>query len=314
MRHRQLGVLVIALVAVLVTVVANLRPTIIQGSAQSAPVPGIPAVGDCVLDALGGSLLASANETATSRSSHYSRQQIGPCAGARYGEVVAVMRTPRAPVMAGDATSRYLEDPNMDSCYLSTPSYLGLPAGSVSTYWMPNLRRTSVMSAPTIRQQAAGQQWVACVVGLPPPNGSAGPVIGSSYNSSLRDALHTGSQRDHLGSCLESTDRELDSGTDCGLPHALETFAFGSTNGLPVSRTALQESCGQLVRRLTGLPDPTAGGQLVIDMYVGQGSAADNAEPQIPADTVLQCGVAAADNRRLSGSLIALGTQPIPWA
>lgn len=316
MTQRRLGLLVIGLVAMVVTVVANLRPTSIDGSARSAPVPPMPTVGDCVLDPVSLSSLTSARNAAVAPSfgRSYPRQQIAPCTGARYGEVVTVIRAPRAPVMAGDASNRYVEDPNMDSCYRSTPRYLGLSAGPVSTYWEPFLRSTSAISAPSIRQQAAGQQWVACVMSLAPTDGATGQVLRRTYTSTLRDAVHTGASRDALGSCLEFADRELDVGSDCARPHALELFAFGSTGASAVDRTELQATCLQLVRQVTAMPDPTAAGALRLDMYVGQASAADDAEPAVPADSALQCGIVAVGQRALTGSLIALGSQPIPWA
>jgi len=310
------------MVAFLMAVIANVRPHIVAGAAQAAPVPGPPAVGDCVLDPVpvsawvwSSSPLESTNITATTSAADmsYPRQQMQPCSGPRYGEVVAVIANPHAPVVAGDAANSYIGDPNMDSCHSSALQYLGL--ATPPAHWEPFVQSTSAMSRPSIRQEAAGQHWVACVVGLRPSAGTPGPAAGRLYASSIRDAFHTGHERNQLGSCSPAIDWELPAGfSSCGLRHSLELFAFGSTGEHPMTRSALELSCQLLVRELTGIPDPTAGGALSIQVHAQILNATDIPTSQIPGNSGLQCGVITTGSRKLTGSLLALGRQPIPLA
>jgi len=111
--HRQRGLVVIGVAVVLVAVVAGLRPHLVTGSAQAVPVPGPPAVGDCVLDPLGPpaefNVIAASGGTVPV----YPAQQIRPCTGTRYGEITAVIPVPRPTVVkVGERGGRYLDDPN----------------------------------------------------------------------------------------------------------------------------------------------------------------------------------------------------------
>ncbi|SDP33492.1 hypothetical protein SAMN04515671_3771 [Nakamurella panacisegetis] len=49
------------------------------------------------------------------------------------------------------------------------------------------------------------------------------------YNSSIRNALHTGQQRDQLGICTPALDWNGDQAIDCSQPHALEYLAYGDS-------------------------------------------------------------------------------------
>ncbi len=62
------------------------------------------------------------------------------------------------------------------------------------------------------------------------------------------------------------------------------------------------------------MPDPTAAGALSIQIHVEDGSSAAITTPQVPAHAGLACGIATTGERKLRGSLLALGRQPIPWA
>ncbi len=185
----------------------------------------------------------------------YPAQQIHPCSGTRYGEVVSIIAAPGPTVVRGPADGRYLEDPNLGGCYLVALRYLGMTTQPVLRYWQPNLQFTAALSRPSPRQEAAGQHWAACIV---KPTGVmyAGPPD-QQYGSSIRDALHTGRERDQLGSCVPTDDRNAGGG--------------GSYCGGPITTA------------------------------------------QVPAHSYLVCGVTPG-SRKLRGSLIALGQQPIPLA
>ncbi len=322
--RQRVGLVVIGVAVVLVAVVAGLRPHLVVGAAQAVPVPGPPAVGDCAVDPLPGPVRGpqpGAPVTATSGGTVpvYPAQQIQPCTGARYGEITAVIAAPRRTVVKGDTDNLYLDDPNQNSCGPTAVQYVGVATQPILRFWQPFLQVDIGMSSPSPRQKAAGQHWAACIVTLPPPDSGPNPTTQTPapprYGKSIRNALTTGEQRDQLSLCLPSTDWN-DSFTigGCRQPHALELLAGGDSGDHPVTRVQVEKTCQQLARQLTAMPDPTAAGALSIQINVQDGSSTTITTPQIPAHSNLACAVTATGHRKLRGSLLALGRQPIPWA
>jgi len=308
---------VIGVAVFLVVVVAGLRPDLVTGAAQAAPVPGPPVVGDCVLDPVPGPpMRALVTDASGGTVPVYPAQQIRPCTGTRYGEIAAVIAIPKPTVVQGGG-GRYLDDPNQTSCAFAAAPYVGARTQPIQGFWQTYLQITSGLSRPSALQQAAGQRWAACIVTLPPsdpaPATATAPApAGSRYGSSIRNALHTGQQRDQLSSC-PALDVRANGG--CWQPHAVEILAGGDSGAHPVARVQIEETCRQLVRQLTAMPDPTAAGALSIQTYVeGNSSSAAITTPQVPAHSGLTCGVTTTGSRKLRGSLLALGRQPIPWA
>jgi hypothetical protein len=173
------------------------------------------------------------------------------------------------------------------------------------------------MFGPTARQQAAGQHWAACTVSPQPPGPWVDPELPPAprFSGSLRDALHTGIERDQLGYCSVAADLLSGGGpSSCRQPHASEVLGWGETGERAGSRRSFQLSCAQVVAQLTGLPDPTAGGQLLPVMTAMDDSSTALRDPEIPAHSYLVCAVATKNGRKLAGSLLALGRSPIPWA
>ena len=320
MTRRALGLLVIGIVLALVAVVSNANPRPVSGTATAAPVPGAPAVGDCAADVLPSASMTSDSVTAGTRGSVpvYPKVRFQPCSGIRYGEVVEVIGVPVPTVLEGDDSDGvYLDDPNLTACFLAGQSYLGMSAQPLFGNWYPPLMTTAALFAPTSRQQAAGQRWVACVVAPRNPGSWADtdPPPAPRYGSSLRDAVHTGNERDQLGYCSVDSDLVSAGGpSSCRQPHAFEVLGSGQTGDRAVGRRSFQTSCEQTIAQLTGLPDPTAGGLLVPVLDAVDDRSAAVTDPQIPAHSDLICAVATTGGRKLSGSLLALGRNPIPWA
>lgn len=250
----------------------------------------------------------------------YPTQQILPCTETRFGEITFVIGTPKLAVVKGDADNRYLDDPNEHICFRAAWQYVGLSAEPILGLWQPAIQYTVALSRPSIRQRAAGQHWAACIVTLRPPDSRSTPTAKTPatphYGTSIRDALNTGQQRNHLSTCIPAPDWNGDVNADaCEAPHALEIMAFGESGDHPVIRTHLELTCQQLVRRLTGMADPLAAGALSIQMYVrGINTSGPITTPQVPAHSGISCGVTTTGNRKLRGSLLALGRQPVPWA
>jgi hypothetical protein len=176
------------------------------------------------------------------------------------------------------------------------------------------------MSSPTPQQKAAGQHWAACIVTLVPPDSTAtvqNPAP-PQYDKSIRDALHTGEQRDQLGTCLPTTDWNDNYNNftvdGCRQPHAREILGSGDSGDHPVPRTQVEASCQQLAGQLTAMADPTAAGALSIQINVRDNNSAVITAAQVPAHSNLACAITTTGHRKLDGSLLALGHQPIPWA
>ena len=106
-----------------------------------------------------------------------------PCAGARYGEVIAVIHDGRSPdrITAATLTTTHpmgqapSDDPTLRSCDAALNPYLGLPPGpdgdgvDAVDGWSYTGLVIPAPVGPDNRQRAAGQHWVACVlIGLDP--------------------------------------------------------------------------------------------------------------------------------------------------
>ena len=132
------------------------------------------------------------------------------------------------------------------------------------------------------------------------------------YSGSLRDALHTGNQREVLGFCGSGPDWTTGYESVCTTPHDFQVLASGVVGGGDISHDELQRTCVQVAQKLTALPDVTAAGALAIEVQSieNTGASFDVAGRQVAAK--LGCGIGTAGSRRLAGSLVALGDLPIP--
>ena len=311
--RQRAGLIVISVVLLSVGVIAGHRTHLVAGSAQAAPVPQPPTVGDCVVDPIPVGVVLTTGSGGTVPS--YPAQQVQPCTGLRYGDVAAVIPSP-APTVAtpGSAGSTSLTDPNMDSCLPSAQRFLGIGTATPAFgYWFPSLGTALSLAGPSARQRAAGQHWAACVVAPSFTDGSGVPTS-RRYGSSIHHALHTGVLRDQLGNCASSLDWLGGRVGDCARPHLLEQLAYGTSGARPVDRSQVASTCRQMVGRLTGMPDLTAGGALVVLIYAQDDKLTAINSAQIPPNANLACGIASTGTQILGGSLIALGRQPVPWA
>jgi hypothetical protein len=246
------------------------------------------------------------------------QQRVQPCSGRRYGEIVAVIDTPgRLAVRGSDTDGQYLDDPNWDRCHRTIRDYLGIPGQPLSGTWEVSVMVTVALFSPTSRQQSAGQHWASCVVSPQTVDGGA-TTIGSSsaeYDGPLRGALHTGNERNRIGYCAVSAD--LTAGvesTSCGTPHVLEVFGYGASGNRPVTRGQLETTCRRAVEQLTGDPDRDHADGLRTVVGITDGAGVPIIGTRIPEHSDVVCALAATGGRKLTGSLLALGRQPIPWA
>ena len=320
---RVAGVLVIGFALLALLVVPNLGSRVVSGIPVPAPVPGPPAVGECVTSAGPSSWEPVQITTTLSGPSSYTYPQLpmGPCVGARRGEVVSVLLNPRKPaVTAGNEpgfSPLSVNDPNRDACYSAIEKYAGLSAVQPlqpSPYWYISVPMSATASTPSRRQQADGQHWLACIASLRPHDGLGGDPP-EPYGFSLRNLFVSGAHRDQIGWCITDTQHaDTSPAASCTGLHVGEIFAAGGLVAQRVSRAELTKGCRSIVERQTRLPDVTAGGHLAIQVMITDQDGRSVSSATVPIGATTLCGIGVTGNRRLQGSLLLLGHQPIPWA
>ncbi|GGL94127.1 hypothetical protein GCM10011594_12500 [Nakamurella endophytica] len=261
----------VALVACLALSAWARIPT--ASSPLAEPVAGPPTVGSCL------GLPAGTVDTGAAASVY------GPCTGRHLGEVVAVVAAEPAGASAAGAHG---------VCAGRSPyRYLGLrDDGTLDGSWLPSLAAAYRSVVPDRRQWAAGQRWVACLM-VPAPTAPGAPP---SYRGVARDAFGSGRLPAVYATC---TDRPGRDPLPCTAPHRTETVATGAGRVATAGATAgLVASCGRFLRRVTGMADPAAGGQLAVRVTVDGGTAT--------------CGIVS--TRPLDSTLVGLGGGPLPWA
>ncbi len=303
-------VLVVVLLAVVVA--SGLSQHRVPGSPQAVPVPGPPALGDCVV--------APIRSTDSTRREPdkvfaYPARETSNCSGTRYAEVIAVIADPSKPKILRNTDSSFaIEDDNSEQCYLAALRYLGLPVSGIPTSsdfdaWRVGTTLSIQVFAPSVRQAAAHQHWVACSLGLPPGQDKSGEW--QHYTGSLRNAMIAGTRRDAFGICLVGSGEQWEMA--CSEPHATQEIAFGAVGKTAVSRSDVEQNCRRAISTVTGLSDITAHGalEMTLGIYGTQGGPISGAS--VPARSFVVCSLRTTGTRKLAGSLIALGTRPIPW-
>lgn len=314
-QRRWVGLIAVMLGLLAAVVVPLAAGQTVPGAAEAVPVPGPPAVGDCVgqrfdpaWDLVGGN----------SAQYRYPELDVGSCSEAHYGEVVQVIPRPTTPRVGVDSGGSYsVQDKNMDACNQAAGRFVGRDGAAPGStllfgYWSDVMIAPAVVLTPTGRQQAAGQHWLACATYLfDSLDGGQRSLV--KYQGSLRSAQTTGASRDHLGYCPDNADWNHVTSMSCRKPHRGEIFGIGGIS-TDVPRTTLTQSCTKLVSQaMKGTALGRSGG-LVVAVQAATGADGKTASgATIPAGSTAQCGVLTTGGRMLKGSVIALGTEPIPW-
>ncbi|GAA2011459.1 hypothetical protein JL107_07040 [Nakamurella flavida] len=295
--RRRLGLLVVAM-SVLLAVIVPQATRAVSGTAQAAVIPGAPAVGDCLLQRIS---LRNGYETTTGFTAPTA--QIAPCDGARFGEVVGL--TPARGITRSE---------RLQGCGASARDYLGAgdPADATGP-WMPSIRSGVVLAGPDDLQRAAGQDWVACVVDLSPFGTDTDT---GTYDGTARGGYDGGRLPSAFALCRSGRDVIDAADIPCTQAHAVEVLA--STFDVPATAAAtLGRTCDALARRLTRMPDVTAGGRLEVVVNSGYVGADGTLYPGADADghvSLAQCLIGVVGPETLSGTVIGLGDAPVPWA
>lgn len=312
--RRRIGLLLIAVVLLVAVAVPVAAGRTIAGVAQSAPVPQAPTVGECVGQKFSGGWDVIGDDASQYR---YPGLVVGDCRRAHYGEVVAVITHPTAPKVTVEANVHTVDDQNVDACLEAARRYQGNDAAPATStplfgYWVLISDATAVPLAPITRQRAAGQHWLACATYLPDVSteNMKSPV---AYQGSLRGARSTGVGRDYWGDCPDQLHWNQMSFSGCSYPHHGEVFGGGALSQT-TSRAALTTSCARLVAQISKNADLVRDGRLSVSVQATNPNSETVSGPTIPTASSIECGVVTTGDRALTGSLIAIGTGPIPWA
>lgn len=315
--RRWSGLLIVFLVVLAAAILPTVGGKKTAGIARSAPIPGPPAVGDC---------LQVREDNTDSWNSNtdpvYPVQRFAACQAGRFGEVVAIIPDARVAdrsIARPPSPDRSVlnDDPNATTCRDAVWRYVGLEVTAehrpvLAADWQPVAVVGIAPSAPSAIQQAAGQRWVACVL-------FAGDRTGASvlYTGSAMGSFTNGKVPSAFALCLDSADIQNAGPVACGRPHPVEAFGATSTDKSGLTQASLNRSCLRLAHQLTGMSDPTAGGTLLVTAVAvheavdgtaveGLGSATDDTG-------FAACLTAAQTGKTLAGTLLGLGARPIPY-
>jgi hypothetical protein len=286
MDRRLTGLVALLAAALLVVGAAAAGRSSVPGVAAALPPDPPPAVGACVVEPFPGTEIGGPGIAPRTPA-----VSVGRCDTLHHGEVILVVDLTGAVIMDGT-----------DECASSPDAYkfVGVDDRAVDT-WVgaPDVHLVSIV--PDGRQAAAGQQWVACAIGTragSPP-----------YAGSLRDVYGTGTPPAALGSCTAGDDPLTGSRVACTAPHAAELFARYRPRETAPDDSTLARSCAALVAGWTGVPDLAAVPGLTVQV---------TREAPLSPDTgrggLIACAVAVDDGRSLTGSLLSLGGDPLPWS
>lgn len=298
-----------------------------RGEASTAPLPGPPAVGDCLLRepaalptgpalavpevASDGGVTDSATLPAVSVASLGTAP--GGCAGTVLGEVVAVL-TDRAAVT--EALTRSSGAERDARCRAAAVDYVGLrtvdgtarlrgaPPDQAALDWSPALPITTRWVGPDRLRRQAGQLWMACVLT---------PASAQRYRGTVRGTMGAGVPPSAYGLCWPTVDlAAVPRPVDCAGPHRGQLIATASL-AEPASAdfAAVLASCRDVTARLMLRDDPEGSGDLVV--------RTDPAEPPptrrfTQGPITVACFVASADGRELDETLLGLGESAVRYA
>ena len=300
MKRRPAGMLLIVAVTVAALAVAGATNRTRPGTPVAAPPPGPPGAGNCLTSPITGLDRTSVVPPGVTST-------FGDCVGARFGEVVAVWTDRLPPLFGAPDAGTPVQQASMTRCQAAASSYVGVPAAATSGLWQSPVVLTTSLVGPSRRQLAAGQRWLACVVGLG----------GSALSGSLRDAMAVPARARPLTQCVPTpnwSERRVVACTTVHLAEVLGELETGDRSGL--TETQLDATCRTLAAAVTRMPDPDQGGLLqteTVAWHYGEGGV-----PVSGFDAAryghAQCIIKARFPRKLGGSLTALGSGPVPWA
>ena len=269
----------------------------VPGTPVAAVIDEPPAVGSCVGDisypdpAVADRTSARALPVAT----------VVPCSGEVAGEIISVVPRRAAPVVS--TLGEY--DQANPSCRSQVEKYLGTTATTViaGVEWNLNIDVDVTTVGPNAHDRAAGRTWSACVLSADNQIYPATP---------LRSSWQSGTLPDAFGLCWAENLVQRGVPTNCTAPHRTQQIGYGfvsdaSDDGSGIVSSASPDEvlagCRKLAAAVMKAPDPTRGGDLAVQVVDDSSGA-----------PYVQCAVTVVGTRKLTGSLIGIGSRPLPLA
>lgn len=302
MHRRAVGALVVIVTIFGAMVASSLIGRPVAGFASAERIPPVPQVGDCLTEAEPGW-----GERLRRGGAALPFVPTAPCAGARLGEIITVY-----PDWVEAAAVSLNENPPAVACVTDALVHVGGPgsdAPATAQAWQRTVSVLGTLVGPDARQRAVGHRWAACLAYPSQFEGVAPQVV----NGSLRGAGR-GPDAPLFAVCTDDDQGAIGQFRPCGVPHRSELLGSRPLAGT-VGRGELDQSCRDLAAQVTGMPDVTAGGSLTVRAYL----YASTEDPRLgeaeglPDDGFAVCAATPADpTRRLTASLLGLGTGPVP--
>jgi hypothetical protein len=179
--------------------------------------------------------------------------------------------------------------------------------------WKSKVTVESVSIAPTPLQRAAGQRWTACV--------GASPIgldgTRRTYTGTLARALTDGRLPPNFGTCwralVSSTEQQVtEAQVDCAQPHSVEILGDTQITDPTTTPAQIAASCRGMAARSMRTPDPTVGGRLQISAYSMDGSSVMPVDQRNMLAGFTGCVASVLAPLRLQGTVIGLGSRPLP--
>lgn len=222
------------------------------------------------------------------------------CEGAVLGEVISVTASSSRPVIS-TLDEYYRAHPD---CRSQVETYLGTFSASdiLGVRWTKSLSVESVLVGPDAHDRAAGRTWVACVVTTGGPSyGAPAPLASAWANRTMPDAF---------GLCWAQDVQPRGTPLPCRSAHRTQQIAIGFVASpsdaatsivSAASQDAVARGCREIAATTLGVSEPTLGGALEVRVVADRSGS-----------PFVQCAVTVTGGRQLVGSLIGLGTRPLP--
>ena len=302
--RRWAGVALLVVTVSAALVIGSLDGARVAGTATMTRGVTAPAVGDCLVSLSDTSVAAGAvgrpaSQPVTGVSED--RVRFGVCSStSRIGEVVGYQRYPRqsSNIEADIAWCQRISD---DHRTLENDRYREVVAG----LWKPSTGRRFLMLHSRPHADPWEPSWAACVL--------VAPNVEQYSGSSVRSLAEAPAPAP-FGLCLAGTANER--WVSCADRH--RTQEFGEGTGAPMTVREAVHSCRSLVARMTGMPDITAGGRLLLEVVGGSadgagGETADGTlNPRHSSTGSASCRLSMIGEARLVASLIGVGDDALP--
>jgi hypothetical protein len=319
MDRRLVGALLVVVVLTVAILIPARNGLRIAGSGSIGELPADPVVGDCLLQPPYEFWEQARGRPGSESTSQRARKNplapiFGPCDGGDVaGEVVAIISA------SGDVVTRRARAAASGlDCRSTALQYAGLfPLGERFVLadamavdpvsWQLSISLRGNWMLPSVVMQAAGRSWAACV---------ATPGVAGFYRGTVANSYRGGRLPDLFGTCWDrSTPSAGMDSVDCGKSHAAELISVGDVpDRAATTGAAINADCQRLAAEVMGRADPTAGGGLQVKVApdLPDAPAVSNLPEAEPRGLNVVCFVTAGE-RSLTGSLVGIGENPIPY-